>query len=76
MKFINNIFEWFNDFVEVWFNEYKIIFKDAGVIMLFIVAILIYPLIYSFAYDTQLARDIPITIVDNDNSEYSRLAPQ
>ncbi len=72
LKFINNIFDWFNDFVEVWFNEYKTVFRDPGVIMLFLIAILIYPLIYSIAYNTELSKEVPITIVDNDNSEYSR----
>ena len=72
MKFINNILDWFNDFVEIWFNEYKIVFRDPGVIMLFFIAILIYPVLYSVAYNTELSKEIPVTIVDNDNSEYSR----
>ncbi len=64
--------DWINDFVKVWFNEYKFIFRDAGAIMLFMIAIVIYPLIYSFAYNNELARDIPIAVVDNDNSDLSR----
>ncbi|MCK5847019.1 MAG: ABC transporter permease [Bacteroidales bacterium] len=72
MNWINNILNWINNFVIVWFNEYKVIFKDTGVITLFIIAIFIYPLIYSFAYNNELAKDIPIAIVDQDNSELSR----
>ena len=72
MKLLKNISNWINDFVEVWFSEYRVIFKDAGVITLFIVAILVYPLIYSFAYNNEIARNIPIAIVDQDNSDLSR----
>jgi len=72
LKLVNNILNWIDDFVNIWFNEYKIIFRDAGVITLFFVAILVYPLIYSFAYDSEVARDIPIAVVDQDNSDLSR----
>jgi ABC-2 type transport system permease protein len=58
--------------VKVWFDEYKNIFKDEGVIMLFIIAILVYPLIYSVAYNNELVKEIPVAIVDESNSEMSR----
>ncbi len=58
--------------MKVWFDEYKNIFKDEGVIMLFIIAILVYPLIYSVAYNNELVKEIPVAIVDESNSEMSR----
>jgi len=58
--------------MKVWFDEYKNIFKDSGVIMLFIIAVLAYPLIYSFAYNNELAKDVPIIVVDQSNSSLSR----
>ena len=58
--------------IKVWFDEYKNIFKDSGVIMLFIIAVFAYPLIYSFAYNNELAKDVPVIVVDHSRSDLSR----
>lgn len=68
----NKIYRFISTVVEIWFNEYKTIFRDAGVITLFILAVLIYPLIYSLAYNNELAKEVPIVVVDNNNSDLSR----
>lgn len=61
-----------NIIIKVWFDEYKNIFKDSGVVMLFIIAVFAYPIIYSLAYDNELAKDVPIVVVDKSNSDLSR----
>lgn len=61
-----------NLIIKVWFDEYKNIFKDKGVIMLFVIAILAYPLIYAFAYNNELVKDVPVVVVDQSNSSLSR----
>ena len=61
-----------NIIMKVWSDEYKNIFKDSGVIMLFIIAVFAYPLIYSFAYDNELVKEVPVIVVDQSKSPLSR----
>jgi len=61
-----------NTLVKVWRDEYKNIFKDSGVITLFILAVFAYPLIYSFAYNNELTKDVPVVVVDQSRSDLSR----
>jgi ABC-2 type transport system permease protein len=58
--------------MKVWVDEYKNIFKDSGVIMLFMVAVFAYPLIYSFAYNNELVKEVPVIVVDQNRSNLSR----
>ncbi len=62
-----------SDLLKIWFTEYKKIFSDGGTIMLFIIAIIIYPVLYSLAYSNELVKDVPIAVVDNNHSNMSRL---
>ena len=61
-----------NIIMKVWGDEYKNIFKDSGVIMLFMIAVFAYPLIYSFAYNNELVKEVPVIVVDQDRSNLSR----
>lgn len=58
--------------VEIWLNEYKVIFHDTGVITLFFIAVAIYPVLYLLAYENELVKEVPVVVVDNDDSELSR----
>lgn len=40
--------------------------------MLFFIAIIIYPVLYSLAYNNELAKDVPIIVVDENRSDLSR----
>ncbi len=58
-----------------WFSltdEFKTIFRDRGAILILFFAVFAYPLVYSIAYKNNVVRDIPITLVDLDNSAASR----
>ncbi|MCX6231488.1 MAG: ABC transporter permease [Bacteroidetes bacterium] len=65
MKFIQLIAYFFT-------NELKAIFKDAGAVLIFMIALVIYPLLYSIAYENEVVSDIPIAVVDLDHSAMSR----
>lgn len=67
-----NTYNPLNLILKVWFDEYKYIFKDSGVIMVFIIAVFAYPLIYVLAYNNELVKDVPVIIVDQSNSPLSR----
>ncbi len=58
-----------------WFSfidELKTIFKDNGAMLILFFAVLAYPLVYSIGYKNNVVRDIPVTVVDLDNTSTSR----
>ena len=58
-----------------WFSfvdELKTILKDKGAMLILFFAVFAYPLVYSIAYQNNVIRDIPVTIVDLDNTASSR----
>ncbi len=59
-------------FFEILYNELKHILRDEGVMLILIFAPLIYATIYSLTYGTQVLRNIPIGVIDNDHTPSSR----
>ncbi len=57
---------------KVCLNEYRNIFRDTGVMLIFFGAFLMYPIWYPYAYKNEVVRDVPVAVVDHDNSEMSR----
>ena len=53
-------------------TEYGHIFRDEGVALVLVLALLIYATVYSVAYDTQVLRNIPIGVVDLSRTHSSR----
>jgi ABC-2 type transport system permease protein len=60
------------DFYWVFLNEFKNIFKDTGVIIIFFGAVLIYPLLYNGIYKNEAVYEIPVAAVDLSSSVESR----
>jgi len=56
----------------IWREEYGKIFTDFGVLLLFLGATLVYPLVYSGAYAPEVLTDTPVAVVNKDNSATSR----
>lgn len=65
MKFLNTL-------ARVFFTELRTIFTDGGAILLFLVANFIYPVVYSTAYMNEGLSDVPVCVVDKDNTKSSR----
>lgn len=53
-------------------KEWQSIFQDRGAILILLIAVWAYPLIYSIAYQNNVIRNIPISLVDQDHSLLSR----
>ena len=53
------------------FDELKTILSDKGALLI-LLAVIIYPVIYSVAYKNNVVRDIPVGIVDLDHTYSSR----
>ena len=56
----------------IWAKEMKSVVQDEGVLIFFIIVPILYPLIYSWAYNNETVIEVPTAIVDNSNSSLSR----
>ena len=69
---LTTIKEGCRDAARIWRDEMRQIFKDEGVIIFFFVVPLIYPLLYSWIYNNEVVREVPVVVVDNSHSQMSR----
>jgi ABC-2 type transport system permease protein len=53
-------------------SEWGAIFEDKGAILILLIAVWVYPLVYSIAYQNNVVRNTPMTVVDRDNTPLSR----
>ena len=63
---------WLKDFCYIACNELKQIFSDGGVMLIFFVAGLLYPLLYNVVYLNGILNDTPIAVVDEAACSESR----
>ena len=56
----------------IWKQEMKTVFLDEGVLIFFILVPLLYPLLYSWAYNNEVVKQVPVAVVDRSNSSISR----
>lgn len=54
------------------FDELKAIFKDEGVMLFFLFLPIAYPLLYSWIYNNEVVREVPVVLVDNSHTARSR----
>lgn len=60
------------DIYYVWINEFKVIFKDEAIILLFFIVPLAYPVLYSFIYNNETVHEVKVVVVDDSSSALSR----
>jgi ABC-2 type transport system permease protein len=53
-------------------GEVKEIFRDGGTVVIFLLAMIAYPIVYSLGYINELAKDVPVAVVDLNNTDMSR----
>lgn len=56
----------------VWAREMKTVVKDEGVLIFFVLVPLVYPLLYSWIYNNEVVRDVPVVVVDDSHGQMSR----
>ena len=69
---MNRISEAIKDMCFIWWDEMKQVVKDEGVLIFFIIVPLLYPLLYSWIYNNEVVREVPVVIVDDCHSPMSR----
>ena len=57
---------------EYYINEIKTILRDPGALLILVLAMVMYPMFYSFAYVREVVRDVPVAVVDLDHTVMSR----
>ncbi len=62
---------WIKDFWGIFCHEFRQIFSDSGVLLIFLVAGLAYPLLYNVVYLNGILSDTPVAVVDNCDSQDS-----
>ncbi len=63
---------WLHNFLNIMLHELRGIFKDVGVLIIFFVGGLGYPIVYSLVYHNGILEDTPIAVVDDSADPYSR----
>ena len=56
----------------VWRKEMSTLIHDEGIVIFFIIVPLLYPLLYSWAYNNEVVREVPVAVVDMSHSSLSR----
>ena len=63
---------WIIDIFNVWKRETKLCFRDEAVLIFFLLLPAMYPVLYSLIYNTEVARDIKVVVVDDCRSQLTR----
>lgn len=72
MKVLKYIRTWFRDWYQIMSNELRMIFSDSGVMIIFFLAGLAYPVIYNLVYGNDMLEDMPVAAVDLADCAQSR----
>ncbi len=72
MKLFSNIKNVLSDLTAITWKEFKTIFTDSGVLLILIIAGFGYPLLYSTVYLNESVDEIPVGIIDECGTSYSR----
>jgi len=72
MSIFHRIIEGIKDACYIWRQELKQVFRDEGVLIFCVIVPLVYPLLYSWIYNNEVVREVPVVIVDDSHSQLSR----
>ena len=72
MSIFRKIYNWLQDAAYVWRFEMKQVIHDEGVLLFCLVVPLMYPMLYSWIYNNEVVREVPVAVVDLSHSHLSR----
>ena len=72
MSIFHNAYQGLENACYIWRKEMTQIVKDEGVLIFFIIVPLVYPLLYSWIYNNETVRDVPVVVVDQSHTALSR----
>lgn len=62
----------FHDILYIWWREMKLVVRDEGVLIFFVLLPLGYPLLYAFIYSNEAVREVPAVALDESQSVLGR----
>ncbi len=71
-SFFGQFKEGIRDTCYIWVKEMRSTITDDGVLIFCILVPLLYPLLYSWIYNNEVVRDVPVAVVDHSHSATSR----
>ena len=63
---------WFRNWYDIFVHELRLIFSDAGVMVIFFIGGLLYPVLYNLIYMNGTVDEMPVAVVDLSGGSYSR----
>ncbi|MBQ6917898.1 MAG: ABC transporter permease, partial [Prevotella sp.] len=72
MSIFHKIIQALNDAAYIWRQEFKQVLRDEGVLIFCVIVPLVYPLLYSWVYNNETVREVPVVVVDMSHSHQSR----
>ena len=69
---LRTIYEGISDACYIWRQEMRMMVRDEGVLLFCLVMPLFYPLLYSWIYDNEVVREVPVAVIDESRSALSR----
>lgn len=69
---MNKIYKILHDTCYICMKELKNVLKDQGVLMFLILVPIAYPILYSWIYNNEMTREVPVAVVDLSHSHTSR----
>ncbi len=69
---ISYIGKWVGDTFGIFVNELRMVVHDNGVMLIFLFAGLVYPVLYNWIYGYGVVDEMPVAVVDNSGGSYSR----
>ena len=66
------LYTFWEDTAKVWLHEAREMFKDEGVLLFVILLPLAYPILYSWIYNNEVVREVPVAVVDKSSTAVSR----
>ncbi len=72
VRLLKKIKEGLADVFVVWREEFSLVIHDMAILMLFLAAPLLYPVVYSLIYNQEVAREAKMVVVDQCNSPETR----
>ena len=72
MKEISFVGTWLRNWYDIFIHELKLIFTDAGAMVIFFVGGLLYPVLYNLIYMNGTVDEMPVAVVDLSGGAYSR----
>ncbi len=69
---LKTIREGLRDMCYIWAKEMRLTVMDEGVLIFFILVPLLYPVLYSWVYNNEVVREVPVAVVDRSHSSLSR----